>query len=51
MRAWLLKWRHVKSEATPAAGAGADPRLPRLKLLGRDTLLLVLPSFKATSLR
>jgi len=32
--------------APAAAGAGGDPRLPRLQLLGKDTLLLVLPSFK-----
>jgi hypothetical protein len=52
LRAWRPGHLYVsalepaKSEARPAAGAGADPRLPRLKLLGRDTLLLVLPSFK-----
>jgi hypothetical protein len=34
------------SAVKPAPGAGADPLLPQLKILGQDTLLLVLPSFK-----
>jgi hypothetical protein len=56
--AYLLAWRpgHLSVSAlapairaTPAASGGAtqdDPRLPRLQVLGKDTLLFVLPSFK-----
>ena len=52
LRAWRPGHLYVsalapaRSEAKPAAGGGADPLLPQLKLLGQDTLLLVLPSFK-----
>lgn len=50
--AYLRAWRpgHLSvstlAAAKAPAPAGPDARLPRLELLGQDTLLLVLPSFK-----
>jgi hypothetical protein len=55
LQTYLKAWRpgHLSVSAlapaakpAPAAGTAADPRLPRLQLLGKETLLLVLPSFK-----
>jgi hypothetical protein len=57
LTAYLRAWRpgHLSVTQLAAAGGakravepgnGADPRLPRLKILGQDTLLLVVPSFK-----
>ncbi len=49
--AYLGAWRpgHLSVTAlapTARPAAAADPRLPRLRILGPDTLLLVLPSFR-----
>lgn len=55
--AYLAAWRpghlsvsHLGATGSAAAqhkpGAAGDPRLPSLKVLGKDTVLLVIPSFK-----